>query len=103
VSDVVRQVIRHVVIRGQVQGVGYRAFVEDEAAIRGLEGWVRNRREGTVEAVFAGAADDVARIIEACRKGPLSARVDGIDETEGTREQLAQRRPGEKFSVLMVI
>jgi acylphosphatase len=69
VSDVVRQVICHVVIRGQVQGVGYRAFVEDEAAIRGLEGWVRNRREGTVEAVFAGPADDVARIIEACPRG----------------------------------
>ena len=46
-------VIRHVTIRGRVQGVGYRAFVDDEAGARGLEGWVRNRRDGSVEAVFA--------------------------------------------------
>ena len=46
--------IRHVVFRGRVQGVGFRAFVEDEAARTGVEGWVRNRRDGTVEAVFAG-------------------------------------------------
>ena len=96
-------VIRHVIIRGQVQGVGYRAFVEDEAAIRAIEGWVRNRRDGAVEAVFAGPAEDVEMMIEACRKGPWSARVDGLDETEGTREQLAQRRAAEKFSVLTTI
>ena len=98
-SDVVRRVI----IRGQVQGVGYRAFVEDEAALRGLEGWVRNRRDGSVEAVFAGPAEEVALMIDACRKGPWSARVDGIDEGEGRREQLAQRRIGEKFSVLATV
>ena len=98
-----RPVIRHVIVRGQVQGVGYRAFVEDEAAMRGLEGWVRNRRDGAVEAVFAGPAEEVALMIEACGKGPWSARVEGIEETEGTREQLAQRRIAEKFSVLTTI
>ena len=50
------KVIRHVTMRGRVQGVGYRAFVEHEALKRGIEGWVRNRRDGSVEAVFAGRA-----------------------------------------------
>jgi acylphosphatase len=96
-------VIAHVIVRGRVQGVGYRAFVEDEAAIRGLEGWVRNLRDGTVEAVFAGEAEEVAMMIEACRKGPWSAQVDGVDRTEGTQDMLAQRRAGAKFSVLTMI
>jgi acylphosphatase len=96
-------VIRHIIVRGLVQGVGYRAFVEDEAAIRGLEGWVRNRRDGAVEAVFAGSAEEVEMMIAACSKGPWSARVDGIDQREGTRDQLAQRRAGEMFSVLATI
>ena len=48
------RIIRHVVVRGRVQGVGYRAFVEYEAQRRELDGWVRNRRDGSVEAVFAG-------------------------------------------------
>ena len=47
--------IRHVIVHGRVQGVGFRAFVEHEALRRGLEGWVRNRRDGSVEAVFAGS------------------------------------------------
>ncbi len=96
-------VIAHVIVRGLVQGVGYRSFIEDEVAILGLEGWVRNRRDGLVEAVFAGEAEDVVMMVEACRKGPASASVDGIEQAEGTRDQLAQRRPGEKFSVLTTV
>ncbi len=68
--------IRHVVVRGRVQGVGYRAFVEHEARRRGLHGWVRNRRDGSVEAVFAGPRAVVEAMIEACRRGPISARVE---------------------------
>ncbi len=101
-SDVI-QIIRHVIVRGKVQGVGYRAFVEDEAATRGIEGWVRNRRDGAVEAVFAGPAEEVAQMIEACRKGLWPARIDAVDQMDGTREQLAQRRSGENFSVLATI
>jgi acylphosphatase len=93
-------VIRHVVVRGVVQGVGYRAFVEHEALRLGLEGWVRNRRDGTVEAVFSGADDVVATAIAACRRGPPAARVEAIDAEEGDAALLAQRRPGERFSVL---
>ncbi len=92
--------IRHAVVRGRVQGVGYRAFVEHEALRLGLEGWVRNRRDDTVEAVFSGADDVIARMIEACRRGPPAARVEAVDVGEGDPSLLAQRRPGERFSVL---
>jgi len=92
--------IRHVIARGRVQGVGYRAFVESEALARGLEGWVRNRRDGTVEAVLAGEEPVVADLIAACRQGPFAARVDRLDQREGTEEELSLRRPGETFSVL---
>ena len=64
-----------VTITGRVQGVGYRAFVVDEAMARGLAGWVRNRRDGSVEAVFCGDAGAVDQTIAACRKGPYAARV----------------------------
>ena len=93
-------VIRHVVMRGRVQGVGYRAFVEHEALRLGLDGWVRNRRDGTVEAMFSGADDVVAAMIDACRRGPPAARVEAVDAEEGDMKLLEQRRPGERFSVL---
>jgi acylphosphatase len=63
-------------IEGIVQGVGFRAFVEREATARGLDGWVRNRRDGGVEAVLAGPASLITEVIERCREGPRSARVD---------------------------
>jgi acylphosphatase len=62
--------IRHLVIRGRVQGVGYRAFAEYTALDHGLAGWVRNRRDGAVEAVLAGPAATVAEVVEAYRRGP---------------------------------
>jgi acylphosphatase len=93
-------VIRHVRARGRVQGVGFRMFVEDAAAMHGVNGWVRNRRDGSVEAVFAGAADAVRAVIEACRRGPRGAWVEAVDESEGSDNLLAQRHPGERFSVL---
>jgi acylphosphatase len=92
-------VIRHVVVRGRVQGVGYRAWTEYTAQDHGLEGWVRNRRDGSVEAVFAGSPEAVAEMIEACRRGPPAARVDRVDERDATRDELAARG-GEQFAVL---
>ena len=92
--------IRHVVIRGRVQGVGYRMWTEDEARARELEGWVRNRRDGAVEAVFAGPAEAVDAMIEACRRGPPGAHVEAIDQREAEAGALALRRSGERFSVL---
>jgi acylphosphatase len=93
--------ICRVVIRGRVQGVGYRAWTEMTALELGLEGWVRNRRDGTVEALFAGPADDVAAMLDACRQGPPGARVGAIDEQEATQDDLTLRHAGELFSVLM--
>jgi|SRR4030081_1041544 acylphosphatase len=95
--------IRHVVIRGRVQGVGYRAWVADEAALRNLEGWVRNCRDGSVEALFAGPVDIVAAMIAACRRGPSMARVDAVREDDGDPDALKLRRAGEPFSVLPTI
>lgn len=68
----------HILIEGLVQGVGFRAFVQQQAAGRGLTGWVRNRRTGAVEAMVAGSADDVGRFIDACQSGPSAARVDDL-------------------------
>lgn len=90
----------HVVARGRVQGVGYRAFVEETALRLGVEGWVRNRRDGTVEAVFSGEDDLVERMIAACRRGPPHARVEAVDVTDADAGSLRGRRPGERFSVL---
>ncbi len=95
--------MRHMILRGRVQGVGYRAWVEYAALERGLEGYVRNRRDGTVEAVLVGAPDSVDDMIEACRRGPPGARVTGIEQRDASAKEFAQRRPGELFSVLPTI
>ena len=92
--------IGHVTIRGRVQGVGYRYWVEQQAAARGLEGWVRNRRNGSVEALFAGPANVVADMVALCRRGPSAARVDAVEEEPANVDALNLRRPGERFSVL---
>lgn len=67
-----------IVISGRVQGVWFRGWTVQEAEARGLDGWVRNRRDGTVEAVFEGGNEVVEAMIEACRRGPPAARVDHI-------------------------
>jgi acylphosphatase len=92
--------IRRVTIRGRVQGVGFRAWAEHEARRRALEGWVRNRRDGSVEAMFAGPPAAVANMIEACRHGPSIARVDAVEAQEAHLDDLGQRRAGEGFSML---
>jgi acylphosphatase len=93
-------VARLVVIRGRVQGVGYRAWAEVTALEHGLQGWVRNRRDGAVEAVFIGLEAGVAAMIEACRAGPPGARVDFVDHRDAGPDELALRRSDELFSVL---
>ncbi len=68
-----------VVVSGRVQGVWYRGWTVDEARARGLDGWVRNRRDGSVEAVFQGPAAAVAEMVAACRQGPPMARVVAVE------------------------
>jgi acylphosphatase len=93
-------VIRHVIIQGGVQGVGYRAWVGRHAIASRLEGWVRNRRDGSVEALFSGPAETVADMVALCRRGPPSARVKAVTEQPANAESMTLRRPGEDFSVL---
>ena len=95
--------IRRVTIRGRVQGVGYRAWVDHQARRLGLKGWVRNRRDGSVEAVFEGAEETVANMIACCRNGPPSARVDEVAEEVAHADELGLRRAGETFTVLPTI
>ncbi|KQO67389.1 acylphosphatase [Methylobacterium sp. Leaf89] len=71
-----------VIIQGRVQGVGYRFWTRGEADRQGLSGFVRNRPDGSVEALFSGAPDAVARMLDACRQGPPGARVTDIAVTE---------------------
>ncbi len=87
-------------IHGRVHGVGFRAFVEREAVQRGLEGWVRNRRDGSVETLIAGEEAELDEMIEVCRRGPAVARIDWMDIEEADAVDLARREPGERFSVL---
>lgn len=95
-------VVRRIVVHGRVQGVGYRAWVANEARALGLEGWVRNRRDGTVEAVLAGPTETVIEMIARGRRGPAPARVDAIDETPGD-DRLLGLRGHERFAVLPTV
>jgi acylphosphatase len=95
--------VTHVVVHGKVQGVGYRAFVVDRAHRHGLEGWVRNRRDGTVEAVFAGPPQAVEAMLADCRRGPPVAQVETVHDKPGTADLLALRPPGEAFAALATV
>jgi len=83
----------HLQITGRVQGVWFRGWVVKEARARGLAGWVRNRADGSVEAVFAGPAEAVAAMLEACRAGPPAARVAAIETAPVGADALAGLAP----------
>jgi acylphosphatase len=94
---------RHCIISGRVQGVGYRAFAERQALARGLQGFVRNRRDGSVEALLVGEAATIEAMLTALRRGPPGSRVDGIDVSDAAPDALKEHRPGERFSVLRTV
>jgi len=77
-----------VVISGFVQGVGFRLAVERAATSRGVSGWVRNRADGAVEAVFEGESDDVEALVALCRRGPRGADVERVDVRSESPEGL---------------
>ncbi len=72
----------HVMIEGRVQGVGYRAWCAEEAQSRGLSGWVRNVKDGGVEAVFSGPSDSVVDMLDVLWQGPSFARVSLVRDLE---------------------
>ena len=80
---------KRVVVHGLVQGVFFRDSVRRQAVGAGVRGWVRNNRDGTVEAVFEGDADAVERLVTLCHEGPRGARVDRVDVFEEQAEGVA--------------
>jgi acylphosphatase len=92
--------VKRLMIRGVVQKIGFRVWVEREALALGLKGWVRNRLDGAVEVLLAGPPAAVAQMIERCRKGPPLAKVESIDIEDAVAFDLTKRRPGEPFSLL---
>ena len=80
---------RRIRASGRVQGVFFRDATQRAAEREGVAGWVRNRSDGTVEAVFEGAADAVERMVELCRRGPGRAEVSALDVVEEEAEGLS--------------
>jgi acylphosphatase len=80
---------RRVVVHGRVQGVFFRDSVRRLAQQHGASGWVANRWDGTVEAVFEGSEDAVERLVAFCRKGPRGAQVESVDVSEEAAEGLS--------------
>jgi acylphosphatase len=80
---------RRVVVHGNVQGVFFRDSARREATSRGVAGWVTNRPDGAVEAVFEGDPDGVAALVDFCRRGPRGADVQSVDESSEDPEGLS--------------
>ncbi|MBI5109536.1 MAG: acylphosphatase [Rhodocyclales bacterium] len=78
--------VRRLIIRGMVQGVGFRYAMAAQARLLGVSGWVRNRRDGTVEAMIAGAAEPVAEMLAWSHHGPAGASVDQVMVEIGSGE-----------------
>lgn len=86
-------VSRHLIVRGRVQGVGYRNYIQYKAGLLNVKGWVRNRLDGSVEAVVHGSPEAVAEIIDCAKRGPRAAEVTAVtvSDAEGRHEQFVVR------------
>ncbi len=93
-------IMRRIVVRGRVQGVGYRAWTQHTAVRHELDGWVRNRADGSVEALLVGSETTVQIMIEACWRGPAAASVDAVDVHDAAPAEVAMRTGDGAFSVL---
>ena len=80
---------RRVVVHGHVQGVFFRDSAQRLARRSGIRGWIENRGDGSVEAVFEGEADAVERLVDFCRRGPRGAQVESVDVSEEDPEGLS--------------
>jgi len=92
-NPLTKVITRHLRITGRVQGVGYRWNMAQQAQALGVSGWVRNRLDGSVEAVACGPVDAVQALVDWAQLGPSGARVDGVvvGEAEGVFEGFEQR------------
>lgn len=86
---------KHLLVRGLVQGVGFRWYALEAASRLGLGGWVRNRPDGTVELEAQGPASDVEEFAAAMRRGPTAARVDAVEQ-----QDVPAVRTDESFQIL---
>ena len=75
------------IVRGRVQGVGFRAWTQHQAQLHGLEGWVRNLSDGAVEAMFAGPEDRIELMLKALLEGPHGSRVEAVEEYPATEAE----------------
>ncbi|WPB59229.1 acylphosphatase [Xylophilus sp. GOD-11R] len=82
-------IVKHLLIFGRVQGVYYRASMTEQAQALGVTGWVRNRLDGSVEALAEGTPQAVGQLVEWARQGPRQARVDRVDVSDGTDPRTA--------------
>lgn len=98
-----RRRILRVRLTGSVQRVGFRMWMEREALVRGVEGWVRNRKDGAVESVFAGVEEAVDSLVEACSSGPPGARVTKVEILAAAEADLALRGASMVFDVLPTV
>jgi acylphosphatase len=96
-------IMRRIVVRGRVQQVGYRAWTQHSAVRHGLGGWVRNRTDGSVEALLVGSETAVQIMIDACWRGPPAAHVDAVDVHDAAPADLAMQTGDGAFSVLPTI
>jgi acylphosphatase len=87
-EEAAARIRRRVVVHGRVQGVFFRASTRDEARRAGADGWVRNRSDGTVEAVFEGGADAVEGLVRFCRVGPRWSEVERLEVFDEAPEGL---------------
>jgi len=83
-SDKAKSESRQFLVRGRVQGVGFRWFVEREAQLLGVRGWVRNNFDGAVEVLAVGSREQLAALRKKLQEGPRAARVDAVEEFEAT-------------------
>jgi acylphosphatase len=90
------KVTKHLIVRGRVQGVGFREYLRREAEHLNVHGWVRNRNDGTVEAILHGSPEDVAKVLNWARRGPPGARVTDMQVNEASGEfERFERRPSD--------
>jgi acylphosphatase len=90
------KVTKHLIVSGRVQGVGFREYLRREAERLNVKGWVRNRHDGTVEAILHGWPEDVAKILNWAQRGPPAAHVTAMDVNEASGEfETFEHRPSE--------
>jgi acylphosphatase len=90
------KVTKHLIVHGRVQGVGFREYLRREAERLNVKGWVRNRHDGTVEAMVHGWPEDVDKVLNWVRRGPPAARVTAVQVNEASGEfETFEHRPSD--------